>query len=141
MKNTESEKNRGNNGCKAIVININTNKKFKMYNKQNIQETSVEVNEAYEGETIEEKVRRLMDNKEPIEDSAPMIWTERKDGVIKEYDIRHDRFETAVEMMDQANQQKLSDRKLRIASREIPKTDGQKTDETGKTGTGKEGGA
>ena len=36
-----------------------------------------------QGESIEEKVRRVVDNNEPIEDTAPMIYTERKDaGVI-----------------------------------------------------------
>ena len=34
-----------------------------------------------EGEYIEEKVRRITENNEPIEDGAPIIYTERKDGV------------------------------------------------------------
>ena len=34
-----------------------------------------------EGEYIEEKVRRITENGEPIEDGAPIIYTERKDGV------------------------------------------------------------
>ena len=34
--------------------------------------------ESYEGETIEAKVQRVVINKEPIEDGAPIIYTEKK---------------------------------------------------------------
>ena len=57
-------------------------------------------NSSYEGETIEAKIRRITNNKEPIKDGAPLIYTERKNGVMAEYNIRTDRFEIAVEGMD-----------------------------------------
>lgn len=41
-----------------------------------------------------------MQQNEPIKDGAPIIHTERKDGVLPEHDIRTDRFEIAVEAMD-----------------------------------------
>ena len=41
--------------------------------------TSMNPVETYEGEFIEEKVARVVENKEPIEDGAPIIYTERKD--------------------------------------------------------------
>ena len=44
--------------------------------------------ETFEGETIETKVNRIVNNGEPIKDGAPIIYTERKDGVLPEYDIR-----------------------------------------------------
>lgn len=53
-----------------------------------------------EGETIEEKVRRIENNKEPITDGAPIIFTEKKDGVLPAYNIRADRWDIAVETMD-----------------------------------------
>ena len=37
--------------------------------------------EIQEGETIETKVARITQNKEPITDSAPIIFTEKNDGV------------------------------------------------------------
>ena len=40
-----------------------------------------------EEEYIEEKVRRITENKEPIKDGAPIIYTERKDGVNPAYNI------------------------------------------------------
>ena len=54
-------------------------------------------NTADEGELIEQKVERIMTTNEPIEDGAPLIYTERKHGVQPEYDIRTDRFDLALE--------------------------------------------
>lgn len=51
------------------------------------------------GETIEQKVKRLIQNKEPIKDGAPPIFTERSKGVNPAYNIRTDRFEIAVDAM------------------------------------------
>lgn len=56
--------------------------------------------EYIEGERIEDKCRRLVDNKEPINDGAPIIFTERKDGVMPAYDIRTDRWEIAQQAME-----------------------------------------
>lgn len=53
-----------------------------------------------EGETIEDKCKRLVESKEPIIDGAPILYTERKDGVLPAYDIRTDRWEIAQEAMD-----------------------------------------
>ena len=53
-----------------------------------------------EGEPIEHKVERLVNNNEPITDGAPEIFTERKEGVISAYNIRTDRWEIAAEAMD-----------------------------------------
>lgn len=56
--------------------------------------------EFVEGELIEEKVKRLTEEKSPINDGAPIIFTERKDGVLPAHDIRTDRFEIAQEAME-----------------------------------------
>ncbi|AXL15660.1 hypothetical protein [Microviridae sp.] len=65
------------------------------YNKSRL--TSVDV---VEGETIEQKIERITEQKEPITDGAPEIFTERKDGVVKAYNIRTDRWEVATDAMD-----------------------------------------
>lgn len=49
------------------------------------------------GESIEEMLRRLTANKEPIPNNVPPIYTPKEDGVIGDYDIRHDRMDTAYE--------------------------------------------
>lgn len=64
--------------------------------------------EPQEGETIEEKVAKLVENNEPITDGAPIIYTEKKDGVLPQYDIRTDRWEIAQSAMDLANASKIA---------------------------------
>ena len=58
--------------------------------------TSMNPVETYEGEFIEGKVARVVENKEPIEDGAPIIYTERKDGVIPAYNIRTDKWDIPI---------------------------------------------
>lgn len=60
-------------------------------------------NASYIGERLELKVQRMFNNNEPITDSAPLIYTERKDGVLPAYDIRTDRFDIAIEAMDKGS--------------------------------------
>lgn len=57
-----------------------------------------------EGERIELKIDRMTQNNEPIGDSAPLIYTPRKDGVIAAYDIRTDKWDIALEAMEKVNQ-------------------------------------
>lgn len=66
--------------------------------------------DGYLGITIEEKVRRIVEKKEPIKDGAPIIYTERKDGVQPSFNIRTDRFEVAVDAMDAVNRSKIAKR-------------------------------
>jgi len=56
--------------------------------------------EKLEGETLEQKIERILNNGEPITDGAPEIYTERKEGVLSAYNIRTDRWEVACEGMD-----------------------------------------
>ena len=65
-----------------------------------------------EGELIEEKVTRLTQEKSPINDGAPIIYTERKDGVLPAYDIRTDRWEIAQAAME-INQKAISAKRQR----------------------------
>ena len=68
--------------------------------------TSIVRLESREGETIEAKVRRIMSNNEPISDQAPLIYTERKDGINPDYDIRSDRFDYALDAMSKIEKSK-----------------------------------
>lgn len=60
------------------------------------------------GETIESKVKRVTENNEPITDGAPIIYTNREDGVLPAYNIRTDRWEIAQQAMDAVNQANLA---------------------------------
>ena len=56
--------------------------------------------EPFEGESIEQKVAKLIENNEPITDGAPIIYTEKKDGVLPQYDIRTDKWEISQSAMN-----------------------------------------
>lgn len=64
--------------------------------------------ESFEGESIEKKVTKLIENNEPITDGAPIIYTEKKDGVLPQFDIRTDKWEIAQSAMDLANASKIA---------------------------------
>lgn len=72
-----------------------------MYRITTPRKTTLKVNKSVEGESIESKVRRIKANKEPIKDGAQPLYTERKDGVLPETDIRTDRMERALDKMDE----------------------------------------
>lgn len=86
-------------------------KKYKkMYKAPKFVKTSIEGLPTYDGETIEEKVRRVLNNKEAIKDGAPIIYQDRGEGVQPAYDIRTDRHEIAVEAMDKVARTKALSR-------------------------------
>lgn len=86
--------------------------------KQNvIVPTSIEINNSYEGERLEDKLSRMMNNKEPIKDGSPLIFTDRKDGVRPEFDIRTDRFEVAIDAMDKVDKSNKAKREQRIGEK------------------------
>ena len=64
--------------------------------------------EFQEGESIEQKVKRITENNEPITDGAPIIYTNREDGVLPSYNIRTDRWDIAQAAMDAVNQANLA---------------------------------
>lgn len=61
--------------------------------------TTIKTNFLESGESIEQKMRRVTTTNEPIDNVAPMIYTERKQGVLPECDIRTDRWDIAQEAM------------------------------------------
>lgn len=61
--------------------------------------TTIRVNKSYEAEPLEKTLKRALTSGEPISTTAPQVFTEKKDGVRAEYDIRTDRFEVAREAM------------------------------------------
>ena len=65
-----------------------------------------EPNLAYQAEPREVKLRKIINGESSnMEDGVlPTIYTEKKDGVLPEYDIRTDRFEVAIDAMDKINQ-------------------------------------
>lgn len=60
---------------------------------------ALKTTEEFIGQSLEEKVFQAVNSNAPIESVAPMVYTERKDGVLPETNIRTDRFEIAQEAM------------------------------------------
>lgn len=69
-----------------------------------------EPNLTYQAEPREVKLRKIINGEaNNVEDGVfPTIYTEKKDGVRPEFDIRTDRFEVAIEAMDKINQSAAS---------------------------------
>lgn len=111
-----------------------------MRRKTKYNRTSLNVCNTYEGEMIEEKVNRILNNKEPIKDGAPIIFTERRDGVDPAHNIRTDRFELAVDAMDKVNRSKLAKREDRLKGEDLAKDDLKKKAAEGQKGEKKDGG-
>ena len=65
-----------------------------MYNKIGNKKSKMKGIQGYDADSIEEKVRKIMNSKEPITDGAPLIYTERKEGVKPSYNIRTDRLDS-----------------------------------------------
>lgn len=70
------------------------------YKKNYFHPGTLKRNKSVQGETIEQKVERMVNNKEPIKDGAPLIYTERKEGIRASTNIRTDRWEVAVDASD-----------------------------------------
>lgn len=81
-----------------------------MYKNNLNNRTGFNINNSVEGERIEDKVERLVNNREPIRDASTIIYTEKKDGVMPAYNARTDRFEVAIEAMDKVHRSGIAKR-------------------------------
>ena len=88
-------------------------------------ETSLNVNKCYEGVSIETKIKKVLANNEPIDAGAPLIFTERKDGVLPEYNVRTDKMDIAAEAMDKWAKSKIARRIGFMKNPEAKKLDGE----------------
>lgn len=89
-----------------------------MYKTPKFERTSIKANKTVKGEYIHEKVMRIRLNKEPIQDGVELTYTERKDGVKPEYNIRTDRAEVVHDITDKISKGHRAKREERHA----PKT-------------------
>lgn len=87
-----------------------------MYNKRVVYgKTDLEVNQSTEGETIENRIERVLNNEEPITDKAPYIETEIQEGVIPMYDIRTDPFDMALDELTSVHEHSAGEYAKKIA--------------------------
>lgn len=88
------------------------------YRLRKLVKTTLPSAEVVEGETIEQKIERILNNNEPITDGAPEIYTERKDGVLAGYNIRTDRWEIAAEGMSAVEKSVTAKRESKASKKE-----------------------
>lgn len=91
--------------------------------------------ETYEGESIEKKCARIIENNEPITDGTPLVFTKRADGVRPEFNIRTDKWDIAQESMEKVSEAKKNKIKEKMAKgtpekKEEPNTKETETKET-----------
>lgn len=104
-----------------------------MYKKIKLRDTVISINKCYVGETIEQKIQRITNNKEPIKDGAPLVYTKRGDGVLAGMDIRTDRWEIAIEAMDKIVKTKEAKRAEALVVKMKESEGGQSTEGTAET--------
>ena len=66
------------------------------------------VMEAYEGKTIEQRCREMVETGEPIKDTSPLIYTPKERGVRPEYNVRADKWDIAQGAMDAVNRERIA---------------------------------
>ena len=69
-----------------------------MYNRKVNGRSGYRINNSNKVEPFETMIRRILKNNEPISDQVDVIYTERKDGVIPDYNIRADKFDIALDV-------------------------------------------
>jgi len=79
-----------------------------MYKQNKFQATTLKVNESFEGESIEKKMQRVMKTGEPIEDGGVEVYYPGKE-IPFETNVRTDRFDIALEMMDANDRAKIAE--------------------------------
>lgn len=100
----------GPHTLKIVQNNLNVPKNEKEYHHT--------VNDSVEGETIEQQIERMLQNKEPMTGAEALTYTERKEGVKPEYNIRTDRWEIAIDATDKIQRSYQARRDARAKERE-----------------------
>lgn len=78
---------------------------------------------AYEADCLERKIQKINENHEAIEQLSPTIYTDEKDGVQPQFDIRADKWDLAQNAMDRVNRERIA----KGIQAELPKADDKNT--------------
>lgn len=98
---------------------------MKAYKKPKYGKSQLIAINTVEGITLEDRIERMLNNNEPIKDISEQIFTERKDGVLPEYNPRTDRWDIAIEATDKISMTQLAKRQEKMAefNKSIGKTE------------------
>lgn len=119
-----------------MTVTKQTMNQMKTYTTPRYAHNKLPINKSKQGETIEQKIERIVTSKEPIKDGAPLIYTERKEGIRRSTNIRTDRFEVAIEATDRIQKSYQARREERAKTGE-KKKDGETESIQGKETTDK----
>lgn len=89
------------------------------------------------GVRLEDMITKLKAHGEPIDGTSPLIYTERKDGVLPEYDIRTDKWDVAATAMNVVHKNDAA--KGKSVTDATPKKEEKKSSENEPTGTESKG--
>ena len=67
--------------------------------------------ESYEGQSIEDRCKKLVETREPIKDTSPLIYTPKEKGVMPCI-VRADKWEIAQDAMDRDMQRELQQKQM-----------------------------
>lgn len=98
----KSEKKNAQKESEIDLTTTRSEPKKRMYRTPVMQKGNIEINNSVEGQTIEEKIEKMLLNKgKAIEgEKSPLVYQERKAGINAAYNIRTDRWEIAIEAGD-----------------------------------------
>lgn len=68
--------------------------------------TTIKCSEQYPAESLEKKLERIFNNQETIDSSAPLLYSEKDEGIPASMNVRSDKWEYACEAADKIYQQK-----------------------------------
>lgn len=71
--------------------------------------TQIKCQDITEGEHIETRIAKIAIDGIVPDEGSPLIYTDRKDGVVDMYNIRTDKFETLIESKDMISKARASD--------------------------------
>jgi len=73
-----------------------------MYEQPKYSQGQLNINNGVPGETLEQKIERIVSGEGETKqgDGAPLLYTERKEGIRASTNIRTDRFEVAIDATD-----------------------------------------
>lgn len=74
--------------------------------------------EVYEGISLEDMITKATNEESPIDTAAATTYTERKDGVLPEFDIRTDRWEIAQDAMDHTHRSIIARRQENLPDKD-----------------------
>lgn len=102
-----------------------------MYKRPSFRKTSITNSSIEVGQMIHDKVKAVIEQGESLQE-APLIYTDKADGIMAGYNIRTDKWEIAIEAMDKINKVRAAQGEAKRGKMVDMKTDNT-TDSAGKS--------